>query len=199
MRKPSKNQTSNQESNINSTHATYRQRRSKPLDRLYPALRRQCLLDCWKMIIPAKKTANTNIIIHVVSSSMVGIIVLFGCGGNQFRHVRFLACISAVDKVHGCNTWRSPDRPTAAFPPPTYRGGLRLPGEQNSQALLVWTPNRIYGKRQMTRNGGIILLDCPDKPTASVNVELQGSNKMEFELDGPAFGRLEVIVTGNQN
>ncbi len=36
----------------------------------------------------------------------------------------------------------------------------------------------------------------PEKPTASVGVELRSLNKIEFELDGPAFGSVEVTVRG---
>jgi hypothetical protein len=37
----------------------------------------------------------------------------------------------------------------------------------------------------------------PENPTASVEVELRNSNKIEFELDGPMFGSVEVKVRGN--
>jgi hypothetical protein len=36
----------------------------------------------------------------------------------------------------------------------------------------------------------------PEKPTASVGVELRSLNKIEFELDGPRFGSVEVAVRG---
>jgi hypothetical protein len=36
----------------------------------------------------------------------------------------------------------------------------------------------------------------PDKPTASLGVELRRLNKLQFELDGPAFGSVEVTVRG---
>lgn len=36
----------------------------------------------------------------------------------------------------------------------------------------------------------------PEKPTASVGVELRSLNKIELELDGPAFGSVEVTVRG---
>ena len=36
----------------------------------------------------------------------------------------------------------------------------------------------------------------PEKPNASVGVELRSLNKIEFELDGPAFGSVEVTVRG---
>jgi len=37
----------------------------------------------------------------------------------------------------------------------------------------------------------------PDKPTASVGVELRKLNKIEFDLDGPMFGSVDVTVRGN--
>jgi hypothetical protein len=36
----------------------------------------------------------------------------------------------------------------------------------------------------------------PEKPTASVGAELRNLNKIEFELDGPAFGSVEVTIRG---
>lgn len=39
-------------------------------------------------------------------------------------------------------------------------------------------------------------LSWPEKPTGSVGVELLSLNKIEFELDGPAFGSVEVTVRG---
>lgn len=36
----------------------------------------------------------------------------------------------------------------------------------------------------------------PDKPTAMVDVELQTSNRIEIELDGPMFGSVELTVRG---
>jgi len=36
----------------------------------------------------------------------------------------------------------------------------------------------------------------PEKPTVSVGVELRSMNKIEFELDGPAFGSVEVTLRG---
>jgi len=40
-------------------------------------------------------------------------------------------------------------------------------------------------------------IEWPDKPTASVAVELQPSNKVEFELDGPShFASVEATVRG---
>jgi hypothetical protein len=36
----------------------------------------------------------------------------------------------------------------------------------------------------------------PEKPTASAEVVLQTSNKIEIELDGPMFGSIELIVRG---
>jgi hypothetical protein len=36
----------------------------------------------------------------------------------------------------------------------------------------------------------------PEKPTSSVAVVLMSSNKIELELDGPAFGSVEVSVRG---
>jgi len=35
-----------------------------------------------------------------------------------------------------------------------------------------------------------------EKPTVSVGVELRSMNKIEFELDGPAFGSVEVTLRG---
>ncbi len=37
----------------------------------------------------------------------------------------------------------------------------------------------------------------PEKPTASTSVELQNLNKIEFELDGPMFGSVDVTIRGN--
>jgi hypothetical protein len=39
----------------------------------------------------------------------------------------------------------------------------------------------------------------PEKQTTSISVELRSSNKIEFELDGSAFGGIEVTVRGNPN
>jgi hypothetical protein len=36
----------------------------------------------------------------------------------------------------------------------------------------------------------------PEKPSVKIGVELRNSNKIEFELDGPPFGSIEVIVRG---
>jgi hypothetical protein len=36
----------------------------------------------------------------------------------------------------------------------------------------------------------------PEKPTAIVGLELQASNKIEIELDGPRFGSMELTVRG---
>ena len=36
----------------------------------------------------------------------------------------------------------------------------------------------------------------PGKSTAIVGVELQASNKIEIELDGPMFGSVELTVRG---
>jgi hypothetical protein len=36
----------------------------------------------------------------------------------------------------------------------------------------------------------------PEKPTVSVDVELRSLNKIEFELDGPAFGSVEATLRG---
>ena len=36
----------------------------------------------------------------------------------------------------------------------------------------------------------------PERPSTRVDVELRNSNKIEFELDGPPFGSIEVIVRG---
>jgi hypothetical protein len=38
----------------------------------------------------------------------------------------------------------------------------------------------------------------PEKPTVSVGVELRSLNKIEFELDGPEFGSVEVTLRGTQ-
>jgi hypothetical protein len=40
-------------------------------------------------------------------------------------------------------------------------------------------------------------ISWPAKPTLSLEVELLLSNKIEFELDGPRFGSIEVSVRGN--
>jgi hypothetical protein len=46
-------------------------------------------------------------------------------------------------------------------------------------------------------NGGeVASIAWPDKPTVRVGVELLNLNKIEFELDGPAFGSVEVTVRG---
>jgi hypothetical protein len=37
----------------------------------------------------------------------------------------------------------------------------------------------------------------PENPTASVGVDLRNLNKIEFELDGPMFGSIDVKVRGN--
>ena len=37
----------------------------------------------------------------------------------------------------------------------------------------------------------------PENPTASVGVELRNLNKIEFELDGPMFGSVDLTVRGN--
>jgi hypothetical protein len=36
----------------------------------------------------------------------------------------------------------------------------------------------------------------PEKPNACVGVELQSSNKIEFEIDGPPFGSVDVTIRG---
>ncbi|HYB61514.1 MAG TPA: hypothetical protein VEH50_08550 [Methylomirabilota bacterium] len=38
----------------------------------------------------------------------------------------------------------------------------------------------------------------PNKPTARVEVELLSLNRIEFELDGPSFGSIDVTVRGNR-
>lgn len=42
----------------------------------------------------------------------------------------------------------------------------------------------------------VAVIAWPERPTASVGVELGSSNKIEFELQGPRFGSLEVTVRG---
>ena len=37
----------------------------------------------------------------------------------------------------------------------------------------------------------------PDKPSSTVGVELRTSNKIEFDLDGPMFGSVELKIRGN--
>jgi hypothetical protein len=39
----------------------------------------------------------------------------------------------------------------------------------------------------------------PNKPTASVDVKLLNLNKIEFELDGPSFGSVDVTVRGTRS
>jgi hypothetical protein len=36
----------------------------------------------------------------------------------------------------------------------------------------------------------------PEKPSIEVAVELLGSNKIEFDLDGPPFGSVEATIRG---
>lgn len=43
----------------------------------------------------------------------------------------------------------------------------------------------------------VTVVSWPEKPIASVGVELRSLNKIEFELDGPAFGSVEVTVRGS--
>jgi hypothetical protein len=42
----------------------------------------------------------------------------------------------------------------------------------------------------------VVNVSWPEKPSAVVGVELQASNKIEIELDGPRFGSLELTVRG---
>jgi hypothetical protein len=76
-----------------------------------------------------------------------------------------------------------------------HDGGLQPPF-----TLEVSTPS---GPFQPVRSAKVKLngselagVSWPEKPTASVGVELRSLNKIEFELDGSAFGSVEVTVRG---
>jgi hypothetical protein len=68
--------------------------------------------------------------------------------------------------------------------------------------LEISTPS---GKFQPVHSAKVKLNDIevasvawPENPTASVGVELRNLNKIEFELDGPMFGSVDVTIRGNQ-
>jgi hypothetical protein len=76
-----------------------------------------------------------------------------------------------------------------------YDGTLRPPF-----ALEVSTPSGPFQPVQSAKvklNGSeLVRISWPEKPTVSVDVELLSLNKIEFELDGPIFGSVEVTLRG---
>jgi len=66
--------------------------------------------------------------------------------------------------------------------------------------LEMSTPSGPFQPVRLARvklNGGEVAdVSWPEKPTAMVNVELQTSNRIEIELDGPMFGSVELTVRG---
>jgi hypothetical protein len=67
-------------------------------------------------------------------------------------------------------------------------------------SLKVTTPSGPFQPVRVARvklNGnGVADVAWPEKSTAIVNVELQKSNRIELELDGPMFGSVELTVRG---
>jgi hypothetical protein len=76
-----------------------------------------------------------------------------------------------------------------------YDGTLQPPF-----TLEVSTPSGPFQPLRLARvklNGSEVAdVSWPEKPTANVRVELRSLNKIEFELDGPAFGSAEVTLRG---
>jgi hypothetical protein len=76
-----------------------------------------------------------------------------------------------------------------------YDGALQPPF-----TLEVSTPSGPFQSVRSAKvklNGkGLATVSWPEKPTVSVGVELRSLNKIEFELDGPAFGSVEVTLRG---
>jgi hypothetical protein len=76
-----------------------------------------------------------------------------------------------------------------------YDGALRPPF-----TLEFSTPSGPFQPVRLARvrlNGSEVAdVSWPEKPTVSVGVELRSLNKIEFELDGPAFGSVEVTLRG---
>lgn len=73
-------------------------------------------------------------------------------------------------------------------------------GIRSPYRLEVSTPSGPFQPVQSARvklNGKVVAdVSWPEKPTAIVDVELQTSNKIEIELDGPMFGSAELTVRG---
>jgi len=76
-----------------------------------------------------------------------------------------------------------------------YDGTLRPPF-----TLEVSTPSvpfqPVHSAKVKLNGSELARVSWPEKPTVSVGVELRTLNKIEFELDGPAFGSVEVTLRG---
>jgi hypothetical protein len=68
--------------------------------------------------------------------------------------------------------------------------------------LVVSTPSRGFQPVRTATvkiNGDeVAAISWPSKPTVSVTVELQSSNGVEFALDGPQFGSMELTIRGTR-
>jgi len=78
-----------------------------------------------------------------------------------------------------------------------HDGGLRPPF-----TLEISTPSGQFqpvSSAKVRLNGFEVAgVAWPENPTASVGVELLNQNRIEFELDGPMFGSVDVMVRGNR-
>ena len=76
-----------------------------------------------------------------------------------------------------------------------YDGALQPPF-----TLEVSTPSGpfqpVHSAKVKLNGSELARVSWPEKPTVSVGVELRSMNKIEFELDGPAFGSVEVTLRG---
>jgi len=76
-----------------------------------------------------------------------------------------------------------------------YDGALQPPF-----TLEVSTPSGpfqpVHSAKVKLNGSELARVSWPEKPTVSVGVELRSMNKIEFELDGPAFGTVEVTLRG---
>jgi len=76
-----------------------------------------------------------------------------------------------------------------------YDGALQPPF-----TLEVSTPSGpfqpVHSANVKLNGSELARVSWPEKPTVSVGVELRSLNKIEFELDGPVFGSVEVTLRG---
>jgi len=76
-----------------------------------------------------------------------------------------------------------------------YDGALQPPF-----TLEVSTPSGpfqpVHSAKVKLNGSELARVSWPEKPIVSVGVQLQSLNKIEFELDGPAFGSVEVTLRG---